>query len=251
MSRRADSMVSFSPVVAIASLVLAACFSYLVIDVFDRDGSRNVDSSSYDGNESVNHMDAAYRNIAVTPREDYGSGEAGVAQEGDRYEYAVSPKTATDGFVVSSDTNNRGRNVTSADEPVAWPAYVDEATQVRPVTNGLSDAESLFPGVARKSANVGTQAESVIEKNKANSANTTPASAQPNLDSEASPLPFGSSPAGLEQQQELMAEVAVDLDEMQKIRCYPIDNQGGPPCMCELTIIKQGQTQSELIDNCN
>ena len=249
MSRRADSMVSFSPVVAIASLVLAACFSYLVIDVFDRDGSRNVDSSSYDGDESVNHMDAAYRNIAVTPREDYGNGEAGVAQEDDRYEYAVSPKAATGGFATPPSVNSSGRNVTSADRRAAWPAFVDETTQAPPVTNSSSIVESLFPSAARKSANVDAQAESVIETNTANSANTTQVGAQPNTGGEVSP--FDRSPASLEQQQELMAEVAVDLDETQKIRCYPIDNQGGPPCMCELTIIKQGQTQSELIDNCN
>ncbi len=249
MSRRADSMVSFSPVVAIASLVLAACFSYLVIDVFEQDESRNVDLSPYGGDESVNNIDAAYRNIAVTPREDYGSREAGVAQEDDRYEYAVSPRAATGKYATPSSANSSERNVTSPDRRAARPAYVDETTQTPPVTNGSSIVERLFPGAVRKSANVGAQAESVIEANKASGANTTPASAQPNINGEASP--FDSPPASLEQQLELMAEVAVDLDETQKIRCYPIDNQGGPPCMCELTIIKQGQTQSELIDNCN
>ncbi len=49
---------------------------------------------------------------------------------------------------------------------------------------------------------------------------------------------------------ELVAEVRVDIDEVQRIRCYPVSRQDSTPCMCEFTIIKEGRTQTDLIDNC-
>ena len=245
MSRRSDSMVSFSPVVVITSLVLAACFTYLAIEVLEQDDRSN-DLSAF-GNESVdNTTDAAYREITVHPRDDgVAAGKDGSLQRNGRDAYAALPQNATNRYVEPAS------RVASTDKPAVWFTPADEVAQASSATTGLSTARNLSPGALRKSVKVDTQAKSGNQTNNAVGTNTTPARTQPGSGSDASPFDRSSVGAGVEQQQELVAEVAVDLDEMQKIRCYPIDNQGGPPCMCELTIIKQGQTQSELIDNCN
>lgn len=47
------------------------------------------------------------------------------------------------------------------------------------------------------------------------------------------------------------ADVDISIEESQSVRCYAPSNQGGLPCMCELTTVIKGKPFTELINNCN
>ena len=113
------------------------------------------------------------------------------------------------------------------------PGIAAPAETAAPVAAGDAGSAAVSPAVREQEADTAAVADTAADNTAA------PESVQPPASDEANGYA------------EVTAEVQIDLDEKQSIRCYPVSNQSNLPCMCEFTIVKEGRVQTELLDNCN
>ncbi len=240
----------FSLVGVVSSLILLACIVYLAYAMLADENT----------NPFADNMDAIVQTssrVSSAVGQEAGGGQLVDASRPPVAGLATGHPSATE-QAVASENAPYSEPYSSAVAAAAWQTGPVSAIDRR---SGVPQGKTVLPsslyglpvsaGVADVQESGVTFPRSVATGRA--EAPTSPASAHQNEES------VGLEPLQAEQDSgqtsgaynELVAEVQVDIDEVQKVRCYPVSNQDSTPCMCELTIIKEGQTQSELIDNCN
>ena len=239
---------SISPVMLTASLILAGCIGYLV-------------------SEAVSWTESSETGLQA-PAVSRPAPAQAVPQSAER----AAPQTAATtgqatGRATSATTGQAARAWPQRPQPVTRAPATDKAQAVRaepaeaipPVSNG--NTMPVFPPGVAPATGAATAVRAGAGETRSSVTASPDALPQDAENVVAAPADNDNNDAAQESVQpastdegnvysEVAAEVQIDLDEKQSIRCYPVSSQNPLPCMCEFTIVKEGRVQTELVDNC-
>ena len=240
---------SISPVMLTASLVLAGCVVYLVSEL--------VSSSAGDAT-------GRQTPVATQPASEQSARQSG---EGAAAWQTTTARPAVTGAVsngvtpealppqVTGAMPQRASAITAPSASQPAPSTRPMAVKAESATSTGYSGQAFLPGIA---ASVETAAPVVVDNTgsaavtaasqEADTASVADTAVDNTAASESVQPPASDEGNGYA---EVTAEVQIDLDEKQSIRCYPVSNQSNLPCMCEFTLVKEGRVQTELVDNCN
>ncbi len=246
-----STLFQFSPVMLVAALVLLACLVYLAQALLSDKATSAVSKRA--GGYSVQQTEAvmADRDIAEPPGLVIQAAIIDKAIPADTIG-GVQPELST----VRFSHRQSGAELRQQSVPPAAPLNAGNAvnTQTRLQENVQSIPVAITGLVDSSAVGAGQAAGLAVDTPPVNSRQISEVSATADNDTRGTIPGDVYEDTGLFNNSggytEVTAEVQIDLDEKQIIRCYPVGGDSGLPCMCEFTLIKEGRTQTDVVDNC-
>ncbi len=211
--------ISSSPITGIASAVIIACVTILIVNIADEDTNTHKPLYKHMNDTGINTDESDNQRVNF-----------------DYEETKTYTSNTSDGYKASEPSSHPYYNSASKDKAMADKVPYHPSSSGIPRTADTADSAvpentvTIFsPGFSSQSAGKATG----VDPEEGDSSDRVPDSTDPDI-----VYPITSEHS-----------VQIDLDETQTISCRPVV-ENGPACMCTLTITDLTGTVVELMDNC-